>query len=534
MCLSLGGGAVAIKTLVIVMLSVAASTAQRGSVNLTGGLPRGEYSTGFRVLYKFDTSRTWVDRPKHEITSTKDQGRPVRIEIWYPAARAGGTAMRYGDYVSIKAPKDFAEAEKVLEKRERLIASLSAPENRLTDLLGTPVTARLNATAAAGSFPLLIHFPGLNDAQAINEFVMAEYLASHGYVVAVVSLLGTSATDTDQHRTPADIESNVRDAEFAWGVLRDNAMIDPKKLAVSGESLGGVEAMVFADRNPIVSAAIGLEGTYGFAGAADVLTKFFSYSPQNMTAAVLDLRKNPSQQQTVLDLSAVKEMHFSDRTLITVDQMHHSDFTSFAVVGYRFDEPNTYTPAAGEHAWNRETGYHGYINMCALVLDHLDAHLKGSKTAENTLLADLSRAKDGTVEHLAAAEMPPSPQEFVAIGESSGFDVAAASVARYMKNLPPDWVVNESTFNSLGYNLLGEKRTTAAITAFRLNTVAHPNSANVWDSLADGYIAANDTTNAITAYEHAISAAANDKSFDVSGRRAFVSDEKSKIEKLKR
>jgi tetratricopeptide (TPR) repeat protein len=46
----------------------------------------------------------------------------------------------------------------------------------------------------------------------------------------------------------------------------------------------------------------------------------------------------------------------------------------------------------------------------------------------------------------------------------------------------------ERSLNVLGYELLGEQQIEAAIAVFRLNTEQFPDSANTWDSLAEGYL----------------------------------------------
>jgi len=53
----------------------------------------------------------------------------------------------------------------------------------------------------------------------------------------------------------------------------------------------------------------------------------------------------------------------------------------------------------------------------------------------------------------------------------------------------------------VAYELLGARKVKEAIRLFDLNVKEFPNYANDFDSLGDGYIAANDTINAIKAYE---------------------------------
>ncbi len=62
----------------------------------------------------------------------------------------------------------------------------------------------------------------------------------------------------------------------------------------------------------------------------------------------------------------------------------------------------------------------------------------------------------------------------------------------------------EGELNRLGYNLLGSGQLDAAVTVFRLNVESYPNSANVYDSLGDGYLALGDTARAIASYRSAL------------------------------
>jgi hypothetical protein len=65
--------------------------------------------------------------------------------------------------------------------------------------------------------------------------------------------------------------------------------------------------------------------------------------------------------------------------------------------------------------------------------------------------------------------------------------------------LPPEGIVNGK-----GYQLLGMNRPKEAISFFLLNVKYYPASANVFDSLGDGYVALKDTAKAIAAYQKAL------------------------------
>ena len=76
---------------------------------------------------------------------------------------------------------------------------------------------------------------------------------------------------------------------------------------------------------------------------------------------------------------------------------------------------------------------------------------------------------------------------------------------RTWKNDPlNEYQDSEPVLNDLGYRLLGGKKVGDAITIFRMNAEEHPESANVFDSLAEAYLAANDRARAIVNYERAL------------------------------
>ena len=62
----------------------------------------------------------------------------------------------------------------------------------------------------------------------------------------------------------------------------------------------------------------------------------------------------------------------------------------------------------------------------------------------------------------------------------------------------------ESEFNALGYRLIGTGEMTAAIEIFKLNVELHPESANVYDSLAEAYMNSGDTKKAIKNYKKSL------------------------------
>jgi CubicO group peptidase (beta-lactamase class C family) len=71
--------------------------------------------------------------------------------------------------------------------------------------------------------------------------------------------------------------------------------------------------------------------------------------------------------------------------------------------------------------------------------------------------------------------------------------------------------LGESQMNSLGYDLLRIKKYNEAIAVFRLNAEDFPQSANVWDSLAEGYELSGDRESAVKYYKKVLEIDPNNK-----------------------
>jgi pimeloyl-ACP methyl ester carboxylesterase len=505
---------------------------QESVPSLWGNLRPGLDAVGFRTVFRYDISRTWKSTRHYDGTFSPDlRGRPVQINIWYPASPdRSSTKMHFGDYVDQSAPEDFGELNTIMRQRSRDDAVGSVPRNEIRELRSTETNAYRDASWAKGSFPAILYFGGLN-APINSNVILGEYLASHGYVVVSISLLGPSDEQTFQSRSADDLESSVRDMEFAWSVLQPEPNIDRAKLGVIGHSVGAIEATILALRNADVSAVIGLDGTYGFRGMSSALTHSYGYAPQKMRAAFLDLRRaQGAQGDDPLDLSAVESFRHADRTFITMMKMHHSDFTSFAMIGEQFHTPlPTGYPLNG---WNRETGRDGYQEACKIVLSFLDGKVKSDSNA----LAEIDRLarenQELSVKHLSAVSPPPSPLEAAALTGMNGLEAAERAFITSCGEENLTSCMDENRFNTWGYNLMGQQHPKDALAVFQLNAWAHPHSANAQDSLADGYLSVSDKQNAKAAVERAIALVLTDQTLDENSKSSFLSDEKKKLQTL--
>jgi tetratricopeptide (TPR) repeat protein len=66
------------------------------------------------------------------------------------------------------------------------------------------------------------------------------------------------------------------------------------------------------------------------------------------------------------------------------------------------------------------------------------------------------------------------------------------------------FAVSEPELNRLGYHFLSRGIASSAIDVFRLNVLAFPQSANVYDSLGEAYLASGDTLSAVANYRKSL------------------------------
>jgi len=91
--------------------------------------------------------------------------------------------------------------------------------------------------------------------------------------------------------------------------------------------------------------------------------------------------------------------------------------------------------------------------------------------------------------------------EFFKTLNSEGVD-AAVQYFHKMREIELGIILfEEREMNALGYRFLQNEKVKEAVELFKLNVIAYPNSANVYDSLGEAYMKSGDTKNAIKYYK---------------------------------
>lgn len=321
--------------------------------------PTGAHPVGRTDLHLVDRGRPdpWV----------AGRSRELMVSLWYPARKATGKPVRY------LTPQ---ESELLIRSEPRLD---DVPADTLAKV---PTHARAGAPASPrkGGRPLVVLSPGMTMPRATMTS-LAEELASRGYLVAGIEhtyeSLGTTFPDGrtvtfeagKAGQTPETGAKVARvraaDTEFVLDRLARskhwNRLIDERRIAMVGHSVGGQSAAHLLPAARRIKAAVNLDGTYNPKTPAKPLDKPFMM--------IGNPRHQPESggQDSSWD-QFWPHVRGEGKRWLTVTGAEHLSFVDYAVLLPQLGLPKT--PIDGERAVKITRAY---------VTAFLDLHLKGKR-----------------------------------------------------------------------------------------------------------------------------------------------------------
>jgi len=458
------------------------------SADLWGSLKAGPYAPGFRLIKTEDPSRSYPAGGGGRIGP-----RPMWLYLWYPAQR------------SSRQPLDLATYVRLATEEGGLPVPLKKglTEDRLKGLLTRQTAAIGEAEPAAGKFPLLVLGQGLYYESPFSHFVLCEFLASHGYVVATCPLVGTLYRLVNIN--PEDLETEIRDMEFVLAKARELSFVDRQKTGVIGYDLGGIAGLVLSMRRPEVSAFFSMD--------CSILTPHWSGLPNNhpsyredrfvipwmymSQARFIEALRQQASSSTLWDRKT-----FGDSFLVPVPTSCHGQFSSYAMLGIKDAVPGYWGPIEGDPRLLHEA-------ICGLALDFFDAYIRQDRSALTRLHEAGQSSNLGAtgikVNFKKGQAPPPSEAEIVRLIIEKGVREVRPIVERARAAYPSHTVCGEGVLNWLGAHFLywwGREK--EAVEVFELNVSLYPKSANAYDSLGEAYLAVGETEKGIANYRKSL------------------------------
>jgi len=455
----------------------------------------GPYPVGLKVVNQYDPSRKFPAAPDRPEAHGPQGSRPLQTLIWYPALQSSRKPMTVGDYVVLADTEIHFDTPDQEHNKWR---------SRLKSSFDISLWAVRDAKPVEQRYPVVIYAPS-DTTMAWENADLCEYLASHGYVVLASYSMGASTRDMTEDL--ADIDTQAFDISFLISYADSLPDTDSSKVAVASFSWGGISSLFAAARDPRIRVLAEMEGSMRYypglvVSARDIHPErlklpllFFS---ANRTNYIEDFDAQPPNQK--IGPSVLNEWTQGDVTTVNMLGMSHPEFCSMC---NRMKNADTF---AGDQVadYGPEDTNTGYSWAALYMLQFLNAYVKHDAAAKEFL--GRTTAENGVPKHIMEIKFRPGSfaetmRSAARTGEESAWQTfqsfAANPMHRYMTG-------EERTINRLGYACLQEKDPSSAVVLFKLNTKAHPDSANAWDSLGDGYEATSDIQDARMAYERSV------------------------------
>jgi dienelactone hydrolase len=350
---------------------------------------------------------------------------------------------------------------------------------------GTTLKASYYSPGKPGPGLVLLHQCN-RDRSAWAAF--AKNAAARGYHVMAFDYRGFGESegqrfDNFQEQQPVIAEKWPGDVDAAFAYLVAQTGVDRNRIGASGASCGVNQAVLLASRHPEVKSVILLSG--GLTPAARQYLQKSDWLP------VLASGSDD-------DGDAVNQM----RWILGWSRNPKNKFVQFKAAGHgtdMFAVEKTLEPQ---------------------MLDWFDTTLK---TAPATPTATNGDSKPSAVaEFWAALEQPGGIAKAEAIYQ-------AAKKAGGREVLFP-----EGELNQFGYQLLQGGRGKDAIAVFKMNVDTYPQSANVYDSLSDAYLADGNTVEALKYAEKTLQVLATDTRANADFKQLIRESAEKKIRELKK
>ncbi len=471
---------------------------------LWGEMRPGPYDIGFGTIERHDYSRVYEAKTDYFGSPTEgERARTIQICFWYPAVKdENAVSMVFGEY-SLPYPENADFYEFLNNVHNMYVARLFGVLNRnprlVADFMDLTMAAVRDIPAADGQFPLIIYHPSAGFGY-FDNVAMCEFLASHGFIVAATHPIGFHQLNSENNQ--AALESAVRDAEFVFSQMRDHPNVDRNKTGCLGFGMGGAAALLFQMRNSDIDAAAGLASPY-------------------TTGRTIELIEGNSYYNLGMSQVPVMHMYFEDQEppdMKLWDSLIYSPRYS-----YRLNGTNAVNFSIAESATSMIPDSGNFLNtsqcpiynmVCNHVYHFFNAFLNDDEASLkfiNAQPADNGYDPESiSYSFLPGDAVPPTTEQFMYIINQYGATEGVKLYEKFNELYPGRLTFQEATFNAMGYQLLGAGQIEDALAIFRLNTEVYPNSANVWDSYADGLIAGGETDRAAECYRRVLEVLPND------------------------
>ncbi|MFH2036398.1 MAG: hypothetical protein ABIJ45_08345, partial [Candidatus Zixiibacteriota bacterium] len=376
-----------------------------------GNLKPGEYGVGFKSVELYDYSR--VFQAKNDYFGNLLEGeraRQMQILIWYPAEKNDNDLpMVYAEY-SLVYPQniDFIDLLTAIHNRQMGMLFGMVGNNRIfiNGFIDFPFAGVRDATPISTSFPFLIYIPSLQGG-TIENLVLCEYLASHGFIVATTHPVGLKQLNPAVNSV--DFETLVRDAEFVFGYMNNFPNANMDKVGAFGFASGGSAALLFQIRNSDIDAVAGLASSFSSPAMIELIKGNSFYNPALAQKPLMNFYFEDMEQA---DMSLIDSLFYSTRYLYHYANTDPTNYSLFEILRKISGENPT-----GTDILPYEVVSDYVLNFYRAILNKDESSLSFIKKSADqngyTTLPITMTVKE-------AMEIPPTNEQFLAIIQQQG------------------------------------------------------------------------------------------------------------------
>ncbi|WP_127136828.1 prolyl oligopeptidase family serine peptidase [Flagellimonas oceanensis] len=492
-----------IMRLLIGITCIVLVTTSYGQTSLKGiNLKAGEHKVGFRHYTIDDSTRTY--RIHNEFNNRYIE-RPIPISIWYPAKIEDENSQQLTVLNYLEVLKEEEEWKNLPNYflLDWFPYLWNTPQNK--SHLSEKVNAFSNPAYLGENFPVVVYAPSYQ-ASSIENFALFEYLASNGFVVISSPSRGTN-TRWLEGGTTKDMETQSRDVEFLLKEIRNHKNIDSEKIALMGFSFGGLSNAITIMKNKNISAIVSLDGTerYNY----PVLENSSYFNLDRFTIPYIHFAQKKIPKEVITSDKIPEELNYKFQLY---DSLKYS-----TIYRYRFhDLTHSYFSSFGVLFTNRDKRQDksddeimtSYNLLCHHTLQFLNATLKNDKKARDFI--ENKPVENGFSESLVSKQTKRAIEKDFTYKDFN--DLALKQdyqnlIPLYEKTVTkhPNLQLQEGMLNMLGLRLsFDSKKAKQGVNVFLLALHLYPKSANLYDSLAEGYLFMGKKEKAIESFEKSL------------------------------
>lgn len=255
--------------------------------------------------------------------------RVLPIHVWYPSTQFSGATMKFFDFVTAEknpAWGGLSASESLRSIVEQHVDSADVLNitQKLKEITSVSI---LHAAIPRKKFPVVMLGTGLS-APGYFFTLLAEYLASHGYVVISFPSIQENLTEKFTFNQRG-LLNQVEDMELVLNEIATLPYADINRLALAAWSVGGAAQILFQMKHRIAKAAISLDAASQYMYGKDLLIHSVYFDSSAFTIPFLNLSAAAKPKFFVQRSNYFADTVAANKTEFSFPGLSHSDFLSF-------------------------------------------------------------------------------------------------------------------------------------------------------------------------------------------------------------